>query len=336
MFVLIHLEWNYFYILIFFIINLFEYLLEKQQNEMTNPIKNISFFCLIIFYFIEKFNSKKKTNDLNIHNQKVFIIREKSSKKRNYDIFIISLCFLVLYIMAEIPLERLMKDNIFNVDILFQIPFLILLKNLFHKKKFYSHHLFSMIINGILSILILLLYYNELKHFYISTLFLFLDCYCYSFYLLLIEYLNYKYYISIYLLGSLVGISRFFYFIILIIMRNIHFEKIEYRMILIFVNYIINQYLYFTIIIKCSPIHAIIGECISMILVTLFIDKKTTNKIIFIILSFIYLLSILVFMEIIELNFCNLNNNLKIKIESRANKENDKMNEMILMYKNNV
>ena len=68
-----------------------------------------------------------------------------------------------------------------------------------------------------------------------------------------------------------------------------------------------------------------------MILVTLLIDKKTTNRIIFIILSFIYLLSTLVFMEIIELNFCNLNNNLKIKIESRANKENDKMNEMILM-----
>ncbi len=113
-------------------------------------------------------------------------------------------------------------------------------------------------------------------------------------------------------------------------MRNIHFEKINYRMILIFVNYIINQYLYFTIIIKCSPIHAIIGECITMIVVTIFIDKKTTNRIIFIILSFIYLFSTLVFMEIIELNFCNLNNNLKIKIESRANQENDDNSEMIL------
>ena len=203
MFVLIHLEWNYFYILIFFIINLIEYLLEKQQNEMNNPIKNLSLFCLIIFYFIEKFNSKKQINDSNIHNQRAFILEEKSSKKRNYDIFIISLCFIVLNIMAEIPLERIMKDGIFNVDILFEIPFLILLKNIFHKKKFYSHHLLSMIINGILSILMLSLYYNELKYFYISTLFLFLDCYCYSFYLLLIEYLNYKYYISIYLLGSL-------------------------------------------------------------------------------------------------------------------------------------
>ena len=330
MFVLIHLEWNYFYILIFFIINLIEYLLEKTQNEMNNLIKSTSLFCLIIFYFIEKFNSKKQINDLNIHNQRAFILEEKSSKKRNYDIFIISLCFIILNIMAEIPFERLMKNGIFNVDILFEIPFLILLKNIFHKKKFYSHHLLSMIINGILSILMLSLYYNELKYFYISTLFLFLDCYCYSFYLLLIEYLNYKYYISIYLLGSLVGISRFFYYITINIMRNIHFEKIEYRMILIFVNYIINQYLYFTIIIKCSPIHAIIGECITMISVTLFIDKKTTNRIIFIILSFIYLLSTLVFMEIIELNFCNLNNNLKIKIESRANQENDDNNEIIL------
>lgn len=330
MFVLIHLEWNYFYILIFFIINLIEYLLEKQQNEMNNPIKNLSLFCLIIFYFIEKFNSKKQINDSNIHNQRAFILEEKSSKKRNYDIYIISLCFIILNIVAEIPLERIMKDGIFNVDILFEIPFLILLKNIFHKKKFYSHHLLSMIINGILSILILSLYYNELKYFYISTLFLFLDCYCYSFYLLLIEYLNYKYYISIYLLGSLVGIARFFYYITINIMRNIYFEKIEYRMILIFMNNIINQYLYFTIIIKCSPIHAIIGECITMISVTLLIDKKTTNRIIFIILSFIYLLSTLVFMEIIELNFCNLNNNLKIKIESRANQENDDNNEIIL------
>ncbi len=336
MFVLIHLEWNYFYILIFFIINLIEYLLEKTQNEMNEPIKSISLFCLIIFYAIEKCNSKNKINDSNIHNQRAFMLEEKSSKKRNYDIYIISLCFIVLNIMAEIPLERLMKDGIFNVDILFEIPFLILLENIFHKKTFYSHHLLSMIINGILSILILLLYYNELKYFYISTLYLFLDCYCYSIYILLIEYLNYKYYISIYLLGSLVGISKFFYSIIIIIMRNIHFEKIEYRMILIFVNNIINQYLYFTIIIKCSPIHAIIGECISMISVTLLIDKKTTNRIIFIILSFIYLLSILVFMEIIELNFCNLNNNLKIKIESRANKENDNYNEMIHIQKNNV
>ena len=90
MFVLIHLEWNYFYILIFFIINLIEYYLEnfpKTQNEMTNSIKSISLFCLIIFYFIEKFNSKNKINDSNIHNQRAFILGEKSSKKRNYDIF---------------------------------------------------------------------------------------------------------------------------------------------------------------------------------------------------------------------------------------------------------
>ncbi len=176
MFVLIHLEWNYFYILIFFIINLIEYLLEKTQNEMNEPIKSISLFCLIIFYAIEKCNSKNKINDSNIHNQRAFMLEEKSSKKRNYDIYIISLCFIVLNVVAEIPLERIMKDNIFNVDILFEIPFLILMKNIFHKKKFYSHHLLSMIINGILSILILSLYYNELKHFYISTLFLFIDC----------------------------------------------------------------------------------------------------------------------------------------------------------------
>ena len=319
MYLSINLEYDFFYILLFIIFNITGNLLEKllgMEYETNNLIKHVSLIILIIFYFIEKCFLKSVGKEEFLKNNYTLF------NKKNLKIFILILCFLILYVIAKIIVEKLMKENIFNVDIFFQIPFLIFLNKIIYKKKFYSHHLFSMLFNGILSVLILFLYFNKLKKFYTSTIFLLIDCYTYSFYLIIIKFLNYKYYISIYILGNLVGIGGFIYCIIINFKRNIDLTKNEfYKMLLLFFNYIFYQYLYFAIILKYSPNHAVIGECISMIIITIFFDDKMTKEYIIIIFSFLYLIFIMIYLEIIELKFCNLNKNLKNKIKSRGQNE---------------
>jgi hypothetical protein len=58
-----------------------------------------------------------------------------------------------------------------------------------------------------------------------------------------------------------------------------------------------------------------------MIVITIFFDDKMTKEYIIITLSILYLILIMVYLEIIELKFCNLNKNLKNKIDSRAQNE---------------
>lgn len=127
MYLSINLEYDFFYILLFIIFNITGNLLEKllgMEYETNNLIKHVSLIILIIFYFIEKcFLKSVGKEDFLKNNSTLF-------NKKNLKIFILILCFLILYVIAKIIVEKLMKENIFNVDIFFQIPFLIFLNKI--------------------------------------------------------------------------------------------------------------------------------------------------------------------------------------------------------------
>ena len=78
---------------------------------------------------------------------------------------------------------------------------------------------------------------------------------------------------------------------------------------------IIYYYFYFTVIQNLEPIHSTIVYTISYCIFKLFYYSLHYNDIIFL---FLCLFSLLIYLEIIELNFCGLNKNIKTKIEERG------------------
>ena len=82
---------------------------------------------------------------------------------------------------------------------------------------------------------------------------------------------------------------------------------------------IIYYYCHCNVIKNLGPIHSAIIDTISYCIIKLcFYYSLHYNDIIYL---FLCLFSILIYLEIIELNFCGLNENIKIKIEERAKKE---------------
>ena len=80
-----------------------------------------------------------------------------------------------------------------------------------------------------------------------------------------------------------------------------------------FIIYLTNNFLYYKIIEKLGPIYLFMSELISY-----FIFRKKKSNIISIIINLLLIISCSVYLEILELNFCNLNQNTKKNIENRA------------------
>ena len=78
---------------------------------------------------------------------------------------------------------------------------------------------------------------------------------------------------------------------------------------------IIYYYFHFHVIKKLGPIHSTIIDIISYCIIKLYYHSLPYNDIIYLLL---YLFSLLIYLEIIELNFCGLNENIKIEIEKRG------------------
>ena len=78
---------------------------------------------------------------------------------------------------------------------------------------------------------------------------------------------------------------------------------------------IIYYYCHFTIIKNLGPIHSAIVDTISYCIILSFYPSVPID---FIIYLFLYLFLLLIYLEIIELNFCGLNKNIKREIEKRG------------------
>jgi hypothetical protein len=156
-------------------------------------------------------------------------------------------------------------------------------------------------------------------HFYI----LFLLSYGYGFSLFLIKYINTKYFISTYLLGSFIGIFQSIFHTIkiyFIVKEKIIIEDINFYFIILYlINCLFINYLFYYIISNLTPIHSLICYNFAYIIYHLIIKK---NYLIDIgLLEILCLISTFIYLEIIELNFCGLNENLKKNIKERELRE---------------
>ena len=134
----------------------------------------------------------------------------------------------------------------------------------------------------------------------------------------LIKYINFKFFTSIYLLGSSIGIIRLIFFIIFLnlnlhkIYENNVFYEIFYFFACLFYNYI-----YFYVILNSGIIHAVIYYYFSDLILIIF----QNNEIFYILIIFFFTISGLIYIEILVLKFLGLNKNIETEVQKRAKNE---------------
>ena len=230
----------------------------------------------------------------------------------------------IIEIMLENYFYDLTTKYLIELDI--DILTLFLINNLCFEKNIYSHQLISIIMN---IIILIFGFYFKIKIIIHNLILYILSSYMYSFYFLLIKYLNTNYFINIYLLGSVGGIISLIVKIIFHVINNNKIIDLDLTPIFILIFSFIVAFFYhfinYKIIFELNPFYFYIFDDISFFIFIL-MDKVLSIQSIAII---IILISLLIYIEIIELNFCDLNYNTKKKIMERASKNIDVINTSI-------
>ena len=311
MFISININKEFFFILIFMGVNIILTYINNYLSKSINYyyfIDNICKIFLILFFFFEKISSKKKRNSIYSHNEQIGIV---FSIKYTF-ILIFSLIFRSIYYHNTYLLEKIKEIDYFIMTILF----LMIIEILFFHQNFYSHQIISIIIICLIFLYHIYINLNTFKLYYIIII---LQFYSKSFSYLLIKYLNINYFINIYFLAFIHGLFGF----IQLLFKNENESLLKnndkhYFIALYVITMYINNFLYYKIIAKLGPIHAYMSDYISfLIFEKIFIEKFYILDI----LMIICIISCLIYLEIIILKFCNLNKNIREKIEERSNIE---------------
>jgi len=303
-----------FYIPPFFIRSFLDNKILKDNNSINGIIDKLAKICLIIFYIIEKIklqstDKKRRNNELEISNNPL-IKYKKQIQKRNSCLSISLLIFSIIF-----DLISLKSGNYFIIDIskYSEIGIFLFVDIIFFTKKFFSHHIISVIIIIIIFFIELIFNFYQNKNILLQLTAIILYNYSYSFSRLLLKYINTKYYISIYLMGSLIGISQFIYLIIFT--KDIIFGDKYFSFIIYFISCLILHFIYFKVLSELNPIHTLLCYKIPEFFYSLI---NTDTLYYSILINIICLISCLIYLEILQLNFCGLNKNLKTNIYKRG------------------
>ena len=128
-----------------------------------------------------------------------------------------------------------------------------------------------------------------------------------------------KYFINIYLLGSIHGIFTLIQYLIQyfeILFPEFNLNNIS-SIILLFIIMMINVYLEYKIITELGLIYRFMSDFISIYISQIIILKNCE----ILLYGLLLIISCLIYLEIIQLNFCGLNKNIKQNIENRMEKE---------------
>ena len=257
---------------------------------------------VIIFYFIEKYLSKNSTETPNI-------------KYNNLSLKIIILIISCLIFKGVFDYEidfLLFSDKYqFLEENAMIILFLFFLNLIIFKKHFYNHHFISIII-----VIIIIIFIRCESTIELSYIIFILKYYSFSFNLLLIKYINTKYFVNIYLLGSIIGLSTVIQEIIIYFGYDIDFS-FSFSFFIYFFLYLGKNFLKYKIISNLDPIHFFI----TFYIIQSIFDFTLDLHIIYIILNIFLILSCLIYLEILVLNFCGLSENIRENIEKRENEE---------------
>ena len=293
------------YLLFFMFLN---FCLDYIQKEYTQLYLNnyhflhsLSLLFLFFFYLWEKILSKKDNK------------KEKSTINNNYLIkrIILIISYLMFYMIYNY-IFNLRNNEFFVIEHFNTLFFLfVLIELIFFKKYIYSHHIISIIIT-----FIIVIYYRCINDFKFTYLYFILQCYCNCFCFLLIKYISTKYFINIYLLGSLIGIPGLIQFYKTSFFKEIKENILFY--VLLFILFVFHNFIYCVVIFKIGVIVAIIPNSIVSFITETIKRKTPTHEIVLIVLFFI---SCLIYLEILELKFWGLNKNITKNIIERGKDE---------------
>ena len=321
MFISFNFKKGYLFIFVFIVFQLVydNFLSSKMKKETNYMILSVAQAFLVICYFVEKNLSKNKTNNPKM--QKFFRFEKTQSRPYiKYLIVFFTISFSLIYFISLYRIKETEKNNQFNYYL--KCIFICLIDMIFFKKEFLAHQFLSFMINLLIFIIFLIIYFNSIKSISVICWFILYN-YCNAFHFLLIQYLNIKYFINVYLIGSILGLSNFIFDLFYFIFRKKNFSFIDiddndYLIILFFfLFYFIKHYVTFLIIFNYGAIFPIlchfISECICFSM-----KKGIKNFGTYLIIYLAALISGMIYLEIIELHFCDLDYNLKVNIQKRA------------------
>jgi hypothetical protein len=294
MFISINCKRDFIYILCLFPLSLLKLvfnssLIKKENFYITEYISKVLLINPYLYQKISEDNNQIINRKININHILLIII-------------------IIVFYLINVHLELLNLNN-FYLEII-SIQFIDLV---FFQKQFYSHHILSFILIIFSLPFIIINDYNNIKSIYVIILII-IKNYSENFSILLIKYVNNIYFTNIYLLGSLIGLFSSIYQ--LIQMRFI-FDFKSYLIIYLIICFLANI-MFFYIILKLGAIHATICYHISNVIVYFVSNALKISTLQFCLFIFLEIFSTLIYLEIIELNFCRFDKNLKKNIISRS------------------
>ena len=337
------------YTILYFIMQVIEYYSNMSELHLFLDdfySRGISYILIIILPFIQKSrnkNSKFKEN-------------RKNCKQITIDLFYIYLTYLFYFINAIYIISLKAKDpkntgdykmshyKGFCSEEALEIIFIVIISKFLLKMSIYKHHYIGLIIFLLLSLFIDLLF--ELSIFkpniffiFIYILFKIFDSIYITYEKYMMDKLGYSPYTVVFSIGFIYLFSGTLGVIILSFTGSVfydgnkyllesfedYFYKNNYKQIILHIIYLIS-FRFFINILKIltvyyfSPIHTFASYIIIKMLYLL-LRKDPKYKYYSLILFVFQFLGLLIFLEIIELNFCNLDKNTKRNVEKRETKE---------------
>ncbi len=191
-------------------------LINKNSEDLIYSFSRVGLF---IFYIFEK---QRAISNKDSKKKNFGVISKLTKKSKNKQRLFLLYILLLSYLYHIIYIYTLQEKTNFHRGPP-ETSILFLIDSFFFKKAIYSHHILSLSLFVILFLLIITyIRFSSLRDFF-SLIYLFLNGYCYGFSMYLIKYINFKFFISIYLLGSSIGIIRLIFFIIFL---NLNLHKI--------------------------------------------------------------------------------------------------------------
>ena len=304
----------------------------------------------IISFYIEKFGYSIG-QFLAIFMNKAFkykrIVKPKKTLEKNYFKYYSFLALITIFYFLSELFETIFRDDSISelyVNDAIEIIFLTLITYFILKYKYYKHHIISISAFVLLSVIIDILVKNfsRANTFLVfnSIFYVLADSLLYSYYKYLFES-KYYYFLDVLVIeGIMYLIISVISFLIILLVQSISDSK---TLITLFSEYyeqfniwkIIFQFFFsliitgfsgclleFIIVKELTPNYVIIGYELSKIPASIIINEGI-NRWIVLVISIFQIICLLFYLEIVECNFCSVNNNTRKSISERGERQEE-------------
>ena len=342
--------------ILYMILDLIEYCTKMSDLHIIFDLysRGISYTAIIIIPLIQKYLNKTKTE-----NEQKF----KCNKRTVLHFFFLYLGY-IIYFLLYVYLTKLKNDDPEDTkdyklshykglccDVGLQIIYIAIISKFLLKTKLYIHHFIGLVIFIIFSLCADIIFNSSLfkpriYFILIFCVFLSTDSLFMTYEKYMMDKLYYSPYIIVFSIGLLFLFLAILSTIIVLINGGIfyngnkyliqsfsdYFKEVYYKEVIIHIFYlttfrIVLNALKILTIYYLTPNH-IYSAYILIKEFDLLLEKESNYKYLSIILFVFEFISLLIFLEIIELNFLNLNKNTKRNIEKREIKDSEGLSDI--------